>query len=51
MTTTIASDHFHQRDEVAVGLFVSGIIIARCSRIFDFGVIGHSHLSKRQRVV
>src|SRR5437764_6447581 len=31
----------HQGHEVAIGMFVSGIIIARCGRIFDFGVLGH----------
>ena len=41
----------HQGHEVAIGMFVSGIIIARCGRIFDLSVFGHSHLSKRQRVV
>src|SRR5580692_12238060 len=33
--------HFGQRDESTVGLFVSRVIVARCSRIFDLGVIGH----------
>jgi hypothetical protein len=40
--------HLHQRDEIAVRQFVSGIIIASCGRVLDLSVIGHSHLSKRQ---
>src|SRR5215471_10232699 len=40
--------YLHQRDEIAIHLFVSGIVIARCGRVLDLGVIGHSHLSKRQ---
>src|ERR1700692_4800666 len=40
-------DDFHQGDEIAVRLFVSGVIVARCSRVFDLGVIGHCYLSKR----
>jgi hypothetical protein len=32
---------FGQSDESAVSLFVSGVIVARSSRIFDLSVIGH----------
>src|SRR6202034_3572740 len=38
--------HFHQRDEIAVRLFMSGVIVARRKRVLDFTVIGHSHLSR-----
>ena len=41
MMTTIAHRHFHQRDEIAVRLFVSGVIVARRSRVFDLTVVGH----------
>src|SRR5271154_5171053 len=33
--------HFHQRDEIAVGLFVSGVVVARCGCVFDLAMVGH----------
>src|SRR5262249_24203974 len=43
--------YFHQRNEVAIGVLVRGIVIARCGRVFDLGVLGHFHFSARQRCV
>src|SRR5215469_6953084 len=33
--------YFYQRDEIAVRLFVSGIIVARRVRVLDLSMIGH----------
>ena len=41
-------DDFHQCDEILVGLFVSGVIVALCGRVFDLAVIGHTIVSKRR---
>src|SRR6516225_5983762 len=43
--------HFNQRNETAVHLFVSGIIIASCARVLDLGVIGHIHLLQAAEVL
>src|SRR5580692_10884309 len=33
--------HFYQSDEILIGLFVSRVIVARRTRVFDLTVIGH----------
>src|SRR5271156_1175287 len=33
--------HFQQRNEIAVCLFVRGVIVARRSRVFDLAMVGH----------
>jgi hypothetical protein len=44
-------DDFHQLDEILVGVFVSGVIVALCGRVFDLAVIGHTIVSKHRNPV
>src|SRR5262249_39982184 len=42
--------NLHRRDKTPIRLFVSGIIVTRCDRVLDLGVLGHFKTSQLQQL-
>ncbi len=49
MLITLQMPIDREMDEAFVGVLMRGIIVSRCSRIFDFAVVGHRILQTSPR--